>query len=66
MNKTVSEAEHYKLVDATLASLLNKVPAVPKQTAASKASAYYRAQKVKRPDLTYKQALAEIKAASSV
>ena len=64
MIKTVSEAEHYKMVDATLASLLNKVPAVPKQTAASKASAYYRAQKVSRPDMTYKQALAEIKAAN--
>ena len=62
MQKTVSESEHYKLVDATLAARLNKVPAVPKQTLASKASAYYRAQKVKRPDLTYKQALAEVKA----
>jgi hypothetical protein len=60
---TVSEAEHYKMVDATLATLLNTVPVVPKQTLASRASAYWKMQKVNRPTLTYKEALAEVKRA---
>lgn len=60
---TVSEAEHYRMVDDTLAKLLNTVPAVPKQTLASRASAHWKLQKVHRPTLTYKEALAELKRA---
>jgi hypothetical protein len=59
---TVSDAERSRLLDMTLLSLLKKLPVVePQTTVATRASAYYKAQKQKRPTMTYADALAEVK-----
>lgn len=58
----VSDAERSRLLDSTLLSLMKKLPVVePQTTLASRASAYYKAQKLQRPTMTYADALAEVK-----
>ena len=69
--------EHYKLVDAKLAALMNTIPepkstplvkavapeAAPRKTSAwsQRVSAFYKEQKAKNPSYSYKQALIDMK-----